>query len=377
MKLPTVFRAWQVIGTVSPWLMHAEAAARLFRQDSLPHRILRAASSADYSSRLALEVATRRFADSWPLVGSSFVLRALAKHGRIVVDTSLPDTEARVCLWDLGGHLIAHVHARGGYCVRSLTPEDELVRTVVTLMTADLGASRLYVNRDGLVADSDGFGDHVSEQARELIEDLRAELATGESCRTVLLVGPPGSGKSTMARQIAEAFADTTVAVDGIALAHGSHMIADHVDPGNSGSPRRDDVAGIVKHCGAQAVVVDDYDRRGSEGESLALIRDLRASARVVIFTANDPGAFSPAEQRRFNKLVRVTMLDRETARSIAPDLPESVRDEAWATLLAAYLHELAVLCRAGRIDPVVALAELQERQRAAEGPDAAPSSAR
>ncbi len=377
MKLPTVFRAWQVIGTVSPWLMHAEAAARLFRQDSLPHRILRAASSADYSSRLALEVATRRFADSWPLVGSSFVLRALAKHGRIVVDTSLPDTEARVCLWDLGGHLIAHVHARGGYCVRSLTPEDELVRTVVTLMTADLGASRLYVDRDGLVADSDAFGDHVSEQARELIEDLRAELATGEPCRTVLLAGPPGSGKSTMARQIAEAFADTTVAVDGIALMHGSHMIADHVDPGNSGSPRRDDVAGIVKHCGAQAVVVDDYDRRDSEGESLALIRDLRASARVVIFTANDPGAFSPAEQRRFNKLVKVTMLDRETARSIAPDLPESVRDEAWSTLLAAYLHELAVLCRAGRIDPVVALAELQERQRAAEGPDAAPSSAR
>ena len=115
MKLPTIFRAWQAVGKVSPYLMHAEAASRLFRHDSLPHRILHAVAHADYSSRVALEVATRRFADSWPLVGSSFVLRALAKHGRIVVDASLPDTDARVCLWDLGGHLIAHVHARGGY----------------------------------------------------------------------------------------------------------------------------------------------------------------------------------------------------------------------------------------------------------------------
>jgi hypothetical protein len=52
------------------------------------------------------------------------------------------------------------------------------------------------------------------------------------------------------------------------------------------------------------------------------------------------------------------------------------VREDAWSTLLAAYLHELAVLCRAG-VEPRLALQGLQERQRAAEGESCAPTADR
>jgi len=50
------------------------------------------------------------------------------------------------------------------------------------------------------------------------------------------------------------------------------------------------------------------------------------------------------------------------------------VREDAWSTLLAAYLHELAVLCRAGRAEPRLALQGLLERQRAAEGESCSPT---
>ena len=241
---------------------------------------------------------------------------------------------------------------------------DQLIAATVKLTLAGTNAHRLFLTEAKLAPETADFSLLVADDTAEMIRDLQAEFAAGERSRTILLVGPPGSGKSTAARQIAASFAATVLAVDGSSL-NGT----EHSRPLEGAEARSQSLAAIVRSCGAGGIVVDDYDRRGSEGDSLALISALRSTARVIVFTANDEDSFSGAEERpgRFDKIMKVRGLDRHTAMAIAPNLPAEIAEEAWGGLLAAYLHELSVLCRAGRVPPRIALDGLLERQRKAE----------
>lgn len=263
--------------------------------------------------------------------------------------------------WDLGGHLVLLRSGghRGDYWMSS-SNLDELIAATVKLTLAGTQSHRLYLTQSRLEPETAAFGQAVADETAEIIRELQAEFASGERARTVLLVGPPGSGKSTSARQIAASFASTVLAVDG------SSLLGTATTQPTDGSDAKSLVA-IVRSCGAGGIVVDDYDRRSNEGESLALISALRSTARVVVFTANDAEIFSGAEERpgRFDKVVVISGLDRHTAMAIAPDLPQEIAEEAWSKLLAAYLHELAVLCRAGRVNPRAALERMLERQAA------------
>jgi hypothetical protein len=286
----------------------------------------------------------------------ALVLSAVRKFGTLACRLDPGGRRGRWAeLWIFGEHLISITMTHGAQ-FKSRSEIADLIRTAVEFTTADLGTQRLRLGPEGLVAD-DVFGEIVTPETAALIEDIRAELATGETCRTILLYGPPGSGKSSAARQIAAAFGDTTLTVESGAWT------------GNRPEGNENPLTTIAVQCGADSIVFDDYDRREDEASSLSLIADLRRTAKVVIFTANSRSGFSAAETRpqRFDKIAEIASLVRATAKSIAPDLPASVAEEAWTKLLASYLRELAVLCRAGRVDPRVALDGLLARQGAAE----------
>jgi len=356
MKLPLTIRALAKLDRARSYVGIIGAAAGVLPEDTKLRRLLSSIDPTLFAVTCVVEELYEVQNASATTHTLALVLSAVRKFGSLAARLDPAGRRGRRAeLWIFGEHLVEITVANSGQ-FNSRSEIADLIRTAVEFITADLGTQRLRLGSDGLVAD-DVFGEIVTPETAMLIEDLRAELATGETCRTILLYGPPGSGKSSAARQIAAAIGDTTLTVDSGAWT------------GQRLDEKEHPLTTIAVQCGADAIVFDDYDRREDEAASLSLIADLRRVAKVVIFTANSRSGFSGAESRpqRFDKIAEIASLDRATAKSIAPDLPECIAEEAWTTLLASYLRELAVLCRAGRVDPRAALDGLLARQVAAE----------
>mgnify|MGYP000853583618 FL=1 len=113
-------------------------------------------------------------------------------------------------------------------------------------------------------------GAQASSMTARIVEAVVRRARTGDPVRVLGLTGPPGTGKTTIAAELAEALPAAGVAVAGLAPMDGFHMsnallaargLADH-----KGAPDTFDVGGYVALLGrvrrADAVVLaPDYRR--------------------------------------------------------------------------------------------------------------------
>lgn len=141
-----------------------------------------------------------------------------------------------------------------------------------------------------------------------------------EMPRGILLVGPPGNGKTSIARAIAE---EAGVEFYNI---NGSDFIEVYV---GVGSQRVRELFDKARKCSPAIIFIDEIDaiaqKRGKIGGNMeydntliALLNEMdgfkRNSDIIVIAATNNPGVLDPAIKRpgRFDRIVEIGMPDQE-----------------------------------------------------------------
>jgi SpoVK/Ycf46/Vps4 family AAA+-type ATPase len=198
---------------------------------------------------------------------------------------------------------------------------------------------------DALVGLS-GIRNTVDLLVASLAYDLEEGRATGGGALRMLFVGPPGTGKTTVARLMADLlYGEGAIArphlesTNGVSL-HGSVMgetqkkVADLMERGRDGVVLIDEAYGLC---------VDERDTYGNQGliELVGLLTNPRYAGTVVILAGYEPEinrllARNDGLQRRFNTRVRFTNYTADECVEIAARV---IAGEEFCTGTGFYEH--------------------------------------
>ena len=240
--------------------------------------------------------------------------------------------------------------------------ERETYRALGIRIWQRMGTRQVAFGRGGLCPDPlAGEPPAVGEQVRALGDRLASFRARGMR-RSCLLVGPPGTGKSTGIRHLAARLDLASLRVDLAALSR-------------QGGVRVDDQAplwleALLKLLEPDLLILDDLDRVECGGELLHFLELAAATCQVVLASANGTEAMLGAALRpgRFDEVVRVDRLDPGLLRSLVgedDELAARVGD-----LPVAYVAELMKRCQVlGRERALAEIDELCARRALVEQP--------
>jgi ATPase family associated with various cellular activities (AAA) len=254
----------------------------------------------------------------WVAVPDEFQAIVLEHVGDVVVDLEHWDGESdstRVYLGTVGGEQIGWLGDKDGKPADGpyvrVAREVETYRALGERVWQRIGSRHCAYGRGGLAPDAlAGDPGGASEQVRALHERLASFLERGVR-RSCLLVGPPGTGKSTGIRYLARMLGMRSLRVDLAAL-------------GGEGVARVDDEAPIwldalLKVLRPELLILDDLDRVASSGQLLHFLELAAATCRLVLASANGTERMMGAALRpgRFDEIVRVDRLDPDLLRKL------------------------------------------------------------
>lgn len=176
---------------------------------------------------------------------------------------------------------------------------------------------------ENLEVDSSPLG-LPGKRSGEIADRLSNYLSRGIS-RSLMLHGPPGTGKSIMARQIASK------------LCHGYFRVA------NVRSLTFKSWNLLYKWA-PKAIIFEDVDHHSMDGELLSVIERQREVTPCIIFTSNSVGKLRGAFRRpgRIDLFEYIDELDEELFKSISKPIPER-HLETVRKFPVAYLNELVL----------------------------------
>jgi hypothetical protein len=209
-------------------------------------------------------------------------------------------------------------------------------------------SSHVTVRDTGLQASATAGGELATSSLAELEIRLRRFADAGVH-RSVLLLGPPGTGKTTAAGQLSERVGARSVRIDAAAL---ERMLQRSSSWRYDGSEEPcHNLDAIVDCLRPDALLLDDIDRLIHGPELMAVIERARRQCPIVIATANCDGGMLGALLRpgRFDEIVRVEHPDPALVRRLlGPDHDLAERMSTWPIAwIAEYVTRREVLGRA------------------------------
>lgn len=188
-----------------------------------------------------------------------------------------------------------------------------------------------------------------SEKATQYATDFSKAFSVGEN-RSLLLYGPPGSGKSTIARQTSKLLnlSSFRLRVDNLNTdANLLYEIIDFFRPG--------------------CIILDDFDRAHNVEHLLDMITHIRRHVKLVIATANNRDNIDEAILRpeRFDELGFVKNLDSAVVHTMLGDVPDEVFEKVkdWPIVfIKEYVRRCKWLTPEGAINALEELATRVDR---------------
>jgi SpoVK/Ycf46/Vps4 family AAA+-type ATPase len=137
--------------------------------------------------------------------------------------------------------------------------------------------------------------------ATQYATNFEKAFAAGKS-RALFLYGPPGAGKSTIAKQLAKELGLRSFRLRVEDLNEDNSMLFDIID---------------LFH--PECIILDDFDRNSKGPHMLELIAHLRSKVKLIVATANDRNSVDEAllRPKRFDELCFVKTLDEGVVRKM------------------------------------------------------------
>lgn len=168
----------------------------------------------------------------------------------------------------------------------------------------------------------------ATKRADEIYARIKKFYDAGHN-RSVILIGPPGTGKTTMMKYIASLFDRVTMRINVSEL----------------DSLRTETAVAAVQLLKPEVLLIDDFDRFGSRNDITMLteLEEVNRAVRVFIVSVNDISHIDPAMVRpgRFDEIIEIADIDEEAIDLIVSDLPEEAR-AIMKTWPVAYIAEFA-----------------------------------
>lgn len=296
----------------------------------------------------------------WMVIPDEFEAVVLEHVGDVAIEASHWDGDPespRVFIGRVGTEQIGWVGDRDGEPIAGphllSARERETYRAVGELVWARLAGRHCVFGRGGLTPDPLAAGAHAAGvQVRELRDRLARFMERGVH-RSCLLVGPPGTGKSTSIRYLARELGLRSLRVDLAALTRAPGMR-------HGGEEAPVWLETLLKLLTPELLILDDLDRVDCGGELLHFLELAAATCRLVLASANatEPMMGAALRPGRFDEVVRVDRLDRDLLAALLGPEDADLAD-AVADLPIAYVAEFVK--RRGALGREQALSELSE----------------